>query len=206
MTPTSKKGIELSITFIVILIITVLLLVFSLYLLGIIGYGAASVGEQLDRTTQARIEALLKQENAIVAVPFNVKDVDVGEFALFGVGIKNIGNDSTFGMIVRFDGAYSPDGRTLAVDDNYVNERWVGTSKESTPLPLRRNEYRSLGFTLKVDDRVAQQQSTPAGDYVFNVCVYRVGDDKPSCLVDSLTTEASLLYPPGKIYQVTIRV
>jgi hypothetical protein len=203
----NKKGVELSINLIVTLIITILLLGLSLYLLGIIGSGVESIGEDLDRRTADQIEYLIAQENQIVAVPYNVKTAQLGSYTLFGMGIRNLESTTDYSIKVTFDGAYHPDGReNTKADAAYIGTEWVQSSKDSGPISVPSSSTEYYGFNLRVDDLMSPSASTTRGDYVFNVCVYKSGGQVPSCVVEGIRTEAELLYPIGKINQVTLRV
>lgn len=203
----NKRGIQISITFLVVIIVTVILFGIALYFSGLIFSTGQSIGESIDRRTADQIEYLVKSENAIVAIPFNVHETDLGDFAVFGVGIRNIGEDAEFGIVARFQGAYRFDGRQiLTADPAFIEEEWLGNNQDIEPFLIAKSEFESYGLAIKAADRISNQHSTEDGDYAFNICVYDKARGKPSCILDSLSTESSLLYPPGKIYTATVRV
>jgi hypothetical protein len=203
----NKKAVSLPINFVVILIITIILFAISLYFLGIIGGGVQTISEELDRRTADQIEYLIKSENAIVALPFGVQEADLGDCPVFGMGIQNIAGEDEFGVIVRFDAAYTLDGRPiLGASADFIDENWVGTSSQSEPITISANQYEPFGFVTCADDRISQTENTQPGEYVFNVCVFKMSGGTPSCVLESIATESTLLYPPGKIHQATIRV
>ena len=207
MIPPTKKGIEISVTYLVIIIVTILLFALSLYFLGIIGQGIQTISGELDQRTADQIEHLVRSENAIVALPFSVKETDLGDFAVFGIGIRNIGDTTDFAVKVTFQGAYLPDGRELlTADPAHIMQEWIGTSATSEPISIARETYEPYAITLRADSRISTQHDTVPADYAFNVCVYQPSRGEPSCTIDSISTESSILYPPGKIYTATVRV
>ena len=97
-----KRGIELSVNFIVMLIIAIV--VFSLGLsvtFKLIGK-VQKVSDAVDASTKADIERLLVRSNQRTVLPFNNKAVRIGEDATFNLGISYNGGETTerFGIKV----------------------------------------------------------------------------------------------------------
>jgi hypothetical protein len=202
-----KKGIALPVTYLVILIITILLLGLAIYFLGTIWEWFGVAEEEIGRRTAEQIEFMIKSENAIVAIPFAVKELNLGQKATYGIGIKNIDVDSPYAFKVNFQGAYSPNGREiLTADQAYMNENWARRAQESVAITIPTNEHIIYPFSITADYKTSEQHSTESGDYDFTVCVYNPDKGKPSCELDSMSTEYNLLYPPGKMYTVTLRI
>ncbi len=103
----SKKAMELSINFIVMLIIAMALFSFGIWFAYKFFGGAEKMRTDLDEQTQQQIENLLMQGNERVVIPFNSKTLDKGNSAIFGVGILNvIGETHTFTMQITKDNNY----------------------------------------------------------------------------------------------------
>ncbi|MBD3318540.1 hypothetical protein GF342_01385 [Candidatus Woesearchaeota archaeon] len=202
-----KQGINVSITFIVTLIVTILLFAVVLYLFGVLGGGIEDIGREVDEKTRDQINYLINSERQLVAMPFNVKESELDSLVVFGLGIRNDGPLRPFNVKAIFDAAYDPDGNPrTTVNENHMNEHWASGANVFDAFEVEQNELRIVGLPFVAHSSIAPNRATPPGDYVFNVCVYPVGGPEPSCILDSISTEANLLYPAGKIFQATIRV
>lgn len=85
----NKKGMELSISFIVALIIAITVFSMGIYFATRLFSEADIMKGELDRETQAKIEALLDDGSAVV-VPLNTFSLKKGQSHVFGLGISNI--------------------------------------------------------------------------------------------------------------------
>jgi hypothetical protein len=93
----SKKAMELSINFIVMLIIAMALFSFGIWFAYKFFGGAEQMRTDLDSQTQTQIENLLMSGNDRVVIPYNSKTLDKSNSAIFGVGILNVvGDQETF--------------------------------------------------------------------------------------------------------------
>lgn len=208
----AKRGIEITVTYLVILIVTILLFALSMYFLAQLREGQEDIEEALDIKTEKQIDILLKNNDDIVALPFSVKQTEIGQTVTFGIGIRNIGDASDFAIKVTFQGAYDLDGREIfGADKAYIEDEWVQTSAMIEVAPIARGEYAKIPILLRPDSRISDEQSTLPGEYAFNVCVYQPsGGAPPACIIDSQTnsmpSDANRLYPPNKAYTATIRI
>jgi len=88
MSFTKKGAIQLSMTFIVMLIIAIVVFMLSLAFLGDFFSQATELKGSLDEQTKTQIETLLAG-NARVAIPIDTRDIKRGDSTSFGIGIKN---------------------------------------------------------------------------------------------------------------------
>ncbi|MBN1385840.1 hypothetical protein JW968_02560 [Candidatus Woesearchaeota archaeon] len=88
---TSKKGFELSINFLTIMILSIVILSGSFYLMAKFFTKAESLKLQLDTATEREIKSLL-YDGSKVAVPVNRKEISKAEVATYGVGVLNVLN------------------------------------------------------------------------------------------------------------------
>ena len=84
----NKSGIQLSINFVVILIIAVIVFGLGLNFAYKIFSLAEEMKTNLDAETQTQIEAML-DTGAIVGIPVNRAKVQIGDSKVFGLGINN---------------------------------------------------------------------------------------------------------------------
>ncbi len=201
---------ELSIGLIVILILSVLIFSMSLYYLFTWFGRAEQLKAEIDKQTEEQILAALKTGNQLVAIPIAVQQVKRGNAATYGIGVRNIAAEGAFSMATTFSGAYTPDGRTITVDETYLTEKWLGAFANTPTFRLRKNEQKVIPQLIKADLNIAQGAPTPKGDYVFNICVYDSGlrpDNTPpsECSTGQYKNDPTVFYT-AKIYQVTVRV
>jgi bacillopeptidase F (M6 metalloprotease family) len=216
----NRKAMELSVGFLVILIISIIIFGMSIYFFGKIRGAVQDVQTAIDQQTANEIERLIKEENKLLAIPFSTQTGRVGEFIQFGLGIRNLatpGQDkASFAVVVNFDSAYTPDMQTACRPDNpascnyeRIKKEWIGTSQCNT-YSIKANQYESIPIVLKVGSKVGDQTPTAKGNYVFNVCVYKgkTCESIPSpCTLEAYRNiKQSGIYYTDSIYPVTVQV
>jgi hypothetical protein len=104
----NKKGIELSINFIVLLILAMAMFGGGLLFVSKFFSKATSIKGSLDTQTERQIEAMLDSGSAFV-IPIHTKEGDRGEFVKYGIGLYNDGRSSSeqFSISVNFDSAFA---------------------------------------------------------------------------------------------------
>lgn len=197
----NKRGLEMSIGMVVMLILSVLIFILAISFLWNWYGKAETLKAEIDMQTEQQIMNALRQGNSLVSIPINVQSVQRGDPATFGVGVRNVGSPSTFTGVLSFSGAYFPDGsRNTDVDASYIEDGWLGSFRYIEPFQLDRNRMDVFPVLIQSRNRVSEQRSTAKGDYVFNLCIYD-GGDYSSCSPDMLGEVYS-----NRIYQLTVRV
>ncbi len=205
-----KKGLELSVGLIVLLILSVLIFSLSLYMV-FNWFGKAEVLKaEIDKQTQEQIKAALASGNTLVAIPIAIQETKRGNAANFGIGVRNVADARDFSGEIAFSGAYTQDGKSIAVNEEYLERNWLGNFNVINTFNLKKNEQKLIPILIKVHTNVAEGVATPKGDYVFNVCIYNLplrsdGSPPGECTVEQYRG-ASGVFHTGKIYQVTVRV
>lgn len=202
----NKKGFELSATIIVLIIITIVIFIGSLYFLKTFFTGAEQIKGEIEHSTQERIESLLRSGD-LVAIPLNKKVIKKGTGEAFGLGIRNVGADKSFTVVTNFHKAFGPDGKTPIVDADpfFIAENWLLYSEG--PYRLRSNELKLIPISITVGNAIDYSgTSTKPGTYVFNVCVFK-GTDMYECDVETFKTIGfpDELYN-SKVYQMLVEV
>ena len=205
----NKRGMEMSVGLIVVIILSVLIFSLSLYYVFKWFGEAEALKAEIDKQTQEQIMDALKTGNRLVAIPLAIQDVGRGKSANFGVGIRNIGDEKQFSLAVGFSGAYTPDGKDIPVSVDYINSNWIGAFSTMNIGSVKRNEQKIMPFLIKADLNTGAG-TTPKGDYVFNVCVYSMplrSDNSPpaECSVGQFNAGADNFYT-SRIYQITVKV
>ena len=201
----NKKGFELSATVIVLLVITVIIFIGSIYFLKQFFSGAQEIKGEIERSTQEQIESLLRAGD-LVAIPLNKKIVKKGDGKIFGLGIRNVGAEKDFWVSSNFYKAFEVDGATeIPADQFYLNDNWLLYSEG--PYKLDSNELKLVPVSVTVGNAIDDYgTSTKAGTYIFNVCVFR-GSDYMDCDLDAFKSTGfpDELYSK-KVYQILVEV
>lgn len=161
-----KKGLQLSINFIVIIIIAVVLLALGIALLNQFIGGAREIKAELDTRTETQLTELLTGGDQI-ALPFNRQTVRRGDAHIFGLGILNIEEDdlSWFRVNISFSRAVEKDGITeIPASEVPSADEWFRYDQE--PFEIGFNEQRKEVIRLEVPTGVQ------SGTYVFNVRIF----------------------------------
>jgi hypothetical protein len=206
----NKKGLELSIGFVVIFILSVLIFSLALYYLFEWFGKAEQLKAEIDRQTQEQIMTALKTGNQLVAIPISILETTRGKPVTFGVGVRNIASETQFSMATSYSGAYTPDGRPIIVDQQHIAERWLGSFATTSTFALKKNQEKLVPLLINADLQIAEGKPTSKGDYVFNICIYDAplrSDGTPPAPCDSgqYSTNPDVFYT-GKIYQVVVKI
>ncbi len=176
----NKKGMELSVNFIVILIISLVIFVGSIALTFKFFKNANDYSANLDDETERQIHNLLS-DGSKVAIPVQKKVIKRSKTDTFGLGVYNaLGEEATFYVKLQFANAYTPEGKSMAdelsVDNSYfaayINQKWI--FDEIDEYTLENNEQLAKAILVKVDGSMSDTQSTRKGTYSFDVCVFHL--------------------------------
>ena len=160
----NKKAIQLSVNFIVILIIALVVFSFGIKIAYDVMAHAEEIREDVDENTQREIEAALTGGN-IVSIPINHKESKIGTSVTFGIGIFNMENTQSFTIEMSYESAYNQ--KTKAPIE--VNgEEWI--LNNFGPYEIARNDQKTTALPVKIPRNVAGGK-TPPGIYSFNVKV-----------------------------------
>ena len=161
-----KRGaIQLSMNFLVTIIIALTLLALGILLLRQFVEVTVETQNELNEQTQNRIAELLNQGQQIV-IPFSSQTLRRGDSHLFGVGVINIFEESTFELNAGLSGAFHPDDTPLSPEElaQAKPSEWIRLDSER--FTLKKNEDQSKTLLIKVPT------TAPSGIYIFNVMVY----------------------------------
>jgi len=181
----NKKGIELSLNFLVVMILSIFIMVggitFTYKFLIVVDERENEIDEQ----TKRQIESLL-MDGHMVAIPIDTIKIKRGGHDTFGLGIYNILKDGSkdFRIAVSFKQAYDRNGdvipESLASETKtYINSNWV-FGKIDTEYTVPTNRYELVPIAVSVGgDMSSAGDNTKAGKYEFNVCVCNCSTSKP---------------------------
>ncbi|HLC80668.1 hypothetical protein J4207_04230 [Candidatus Woesearchaeota archaeon] len=161
-----KAAIELSMNFLVVIIISLVILAGGVSLL----YKFIKVGKDsivlIDDQTRVQLEQLL-DDGSLVALPYVAKTIKRGNDFVFGLGVLNIkaGGKLTFTTIIK----QSKGAGELPV------------LYDSIPFALEKNQKHTQGILISVP------KNAPSGTYIFDVKVLIEGEDDPYGGVKKIT-------------------
>lgn len=165
----NNKGLQLSMSVVVLLVISIVIFTYSVYFLYNIIKINPVVEERIDLQTKQAIEQMLFQENELVAIPFHSKEAVVGDTVIFWMGVRNVGsNEESFTVTTTFEGAFTKDYKKLDVDESIVNS-WVRKGNFNIGS-LSAKEYKKVPLAITVGELLGSKPTLP-GSYIFKVCV-----------------------------------
>ncbi|MBN1544399.1 hypothetical protein JW898_02965 [Candidatus Woesearchaeota archaeon] len=158
----NKKGIELSINFIVMLILAVAVFAGGLMFAAKFFGQAEQIRGSLDAQTEKQIEKLLDSGSPVV-IPLSTKEIFRNKFDTFGVGVL-AKNNGVYEMIVQYSEAYKADKSPISANAN----DWLQVPL--TKQTLKKNEKGKFLIGVSVP------KTAEKGTYLFNVRVDYKGD------------------------------
>ncbi len=148
----NKRGFELSVNFIVTLILAIVVLSFGIYFVRLIYEGSTEMKMVLDQQTEMELERLMDSGEKITLYPGR-RTVDNGKMASFGLGVLNVvGGTETFKVKITSGMAGS-------------DITWVQTSEGPNEFPL------NIANNAKKKILIGITPTSGSGTYVFNVDV-----------------------------------
>jgi len=197
-----KAALELSLSFIVIIIISLVVFAGSMMIVRKIFFGAEEVKVMLDEQTEEEIRGLLSS-GEIVAVPIAQRTIQVGKQDVFWIAIANaLTETKNFRVVVGFDEGYYPDGSKItgipSLDRPTVNSEWLLYDPGPHPIAPGDNTAVSVLVTPK---------NALKGFYAFNVCIF--SDALPSSGINATncwTDATAALYPDQRPRRFIVEV
>ena len=170
----NKKAIELSLNFIVILIISLLIFGFGINFISKLSSQATELQDLTINDLDETIGNLVCESSERVCVGIDRKTIKKSNFGIFGLKIVNILDTQNFDIVVTRP---SPSGYTknnaAISNDNLV---W---NPKSRSIVIEKNEEKNLGFGIQVPS------NAEPGTYIFNVEI-KTADGKPYSQIQKL--------------------
>lgn len=157
----NRKGMELSINFIVALILAIVVFGFGLYFVQKVFHEAGEIKAQLDKDSEKNLNAMLDRGEK-VAFPVTSKDIKSGEVAIFGLGVLNVNSDKiTFSVDISCSTYITKGGTELDSAANCAGD-WAANPQ---PFELTKNERKTIPIAIQAP------KGKPSGTYAFTVKV-----------------------------------
>ena len=188
----SKKALELSITFLVSLIIGIVLLGIGFVFVTTILSGAEEIQEHgLPSTFDYEAEACVDRGDK-VCIPIEKKETETGKSTSFGIVINNIyGSKKVFKTFVVFRRGVSESGEVI----DEIEGEW--TFDDFAEIELENNDHQILEIPVR------PPKKTPAGTYTFNINVCFDADDNID--TEKCSSEYKSLYAPTNQISVVVK-
>jgi len=199
-----KRGMELAVSTIVIIILSILIFIGGIALTWKLFAGAEELKTGIEQKTKQQIEAMLRQGTDLVAIPINSQRVDIGKDAVFGLGIRNIKQEPDFTIVLGLSGMYDAGQRTLTqADKPYIEERWLGNFKTQSSA-IDKNAFGIVPLSIRAASTIDAGIPTPKGALaVFNVCVFHGTEQIADECADDVPKE--FLYD-GRLRQISVEI
>jgi hypothetical protein len=160
---TNKKGFELSINFIVMLIITLIVFGGTLAIAYKLLKSTGDLKASMDKQTEERLELMITNSNEEVVIAFNQKEVQGGEAAVFGLGVTNMLNSrKNFSVTITPSTAINKDGSEVYG----WTDRWIYVSNDDIG-EIKNNDHKIKSIVI-----IPPKDAAPGVTYVFNVNVF----------------------------------
>ena len=184
-----KAAVELSINFLVIIIIALVVFGFGIRFLYKITTEAAGLQKMSFEQLDSKIGSLLCQSSEKVCIGIDKKIIKRGDFDIFGMKVINILDEQEFNIAVSEGPAYDKEKNSI---DNILK-----VLPQTRSVFLKRNEEKNLGVGIEVPP------NSISGTYIFDVAVcYEGGEsvlnDYDRC--ESPNPDYPDLYSYNKIY------
>lgn len=157
----NKKAIELSLNFIVIIIISIIIFGFGVKFISDLSSHATEITDMTISELDERIEDLICEGSERVCVGIDRKTIRRKEFDVFGLKIVNILESQDFDIAVLPPEdylGYKRDGTEID-----IGEPRLIVNPESRTASIKQNEGKKLGIGIQVPANAA------SGTYILNV-------------------------------------
>ena len=162
-----KRGFELSISVLVVIIISLVILSSGIILLYKFYSGSVDIKQQLDDRTEAQLASLMERGER-VAVPFSSATLQRGRQQVIGVGVLNIDGESSHVYSIKIELSDAFDVGDKEITNVRLDDWMLYDSEERTLQP---NEQWKLPVLVMVP------KDAESGRYIFNIVVSEDSSD-----------------------------
>jgi len=152
-----KKGIELSINFMVILIISISVFYFGVTFIYKLAGSTLEITQFTEDEIDDRIGALICEGSERICIGKDKKEVKRGGLGFFGVKIINVEDSQPFDITVTGKDGIGVSGNTISPNNLIIRPA-------TRSINLKRNEARTLGIGIEVP-----KKGTISGTYIFDI-------------------------------------
>ena len=158
----SKKGIELSINFVVMLIIAIVIFGFGIRFIYTLSSNAIDLKDISSRELDARVADLLCSSAQKICIGTDKKVIQKGKFDVFGIKVLNVGDAQDLEIQIS-----RPTPSAYTKQNAPISNDGLSWAPENRVDSFERNEERNFGIGIQVPS------SAVAGTYIFDVLVLK---------------------------------
>lgn len=152
----SKKSIELSMNFLVIIIITIVIFGFGVYFISSLSSQAADITKLTLKDLDDKISDLACDRTSRVCISPDTKTIPRNKYDFFGIKIVNVINDENFNVKVTQSITVNKNGNTISGSTLKINP-------QDRNIQIKKNEGQKIGVGIGVP------KNAVSGTYIFNV-------------------------------------
>jgi hypothetical protein len=146
----NKKGIELSINFVVMLIIALVVFGMGIVLFTRFFQEAENIRDNLDDQTRRELEAqMMSSSEQIVIYPTSLT-IRKGKADVIGVGILNVGDSDKFTVLSEYKTCYDRDGNDLMAGCLVDGKNPLGLLEDPREVNIPQNKREIASVPIKV--------------------------------------------------------
>jgi|GEM_PF-3115035 len=195
-----RKGMEIAVSTVVVLIIGIIVFGSGIFLMGKINKGIGDIEKNMDSNTENQLRAQLAS-GGVVAVPESGKVIRRGQTANYWIAIRNtLNKDQEFTVKTEFRRALTENEEDmfpqLTNDIQNDVQHWIAGQGIDT-IEVKNNDARFLDVYIRPG--TVLDKSALAGSYFFNVCVLMEGANP-----DEPCTSNPGRYPPNKMFSLRL--
>jgi hypothetical protein len=191
MIENKRAGMQLSLNFLVMLIIAIVIFILSIAFLTDFFRQATELRTSLDDHSRSQIESLLAG-NTRVAIPIDTKTTKPGDPVSYGIGIKNTLPSKYFTIKIHSQGAFIPAtdrsiSNNLICDDKIckINADFPRYTSGEPAIEYLIGRLGKLEIDINQDDTVVLAinplSNAPRGHYIFNLLICSSDQENADC-------------------------
>ena len=155
----NKKSIELSLNFLVVIVLTLVIFGFGVWFISHLSKEATNIKEMTFKDLDEKISDLACEGSARVCIGIDRKTIQKKNYDVFGVKIVNVINDQNFEIMASYPNplGYKKDNTPITSPPLVLNPEAPRT------VAIKKNEEAKIGIAVEVP------ATAVSGTYIFNV-------------------------------------
>ena len=187
----NKKGIELSINFVVVIILSIIILTLGIYLFTQIKGEIEELYIEVSQEAKDDIFSILdKRQDELIFIPNIIKELNLGEVAHFPIGIRSdtskcgAVSESQFEITMKPEIVVDENNREVSITNEMKTQIDTWYFKEPLRLKLRNNEKEAVdrpvvagvgaqqGYTYGFDVKITCDGINPYGEKSHKIFIF----------------------------------
>jgi hypothetical protein len=173
-----KKGMELQVNFIVMLVLAIAMFSLGLTVLYMVFSGAQEYEDRISEQMERQMEDLMYTGGKKVVIPSNQVTLEKGDAHTFWIGIRNHLDDVTaFRAVIDCVGALKPNEDVICDSESEPCTNWCGTEghwfmEKESEYEVEQNNHIIRSIVIRIPKRTYDEMDDiPRGIYILNILV-----------------------------------